>query len=384
VPAEAAKTAKDYAGIGDFTRWFAGIRTAVELGVNALKIFQRKTTPPTLLIASRNPEVFAAIPDDIFQTQEAVSTRGVLEALSVCPVLMVIDLPDLVETADFPRTALAASLESVQADGIPVVSGREFLREQEQIVSAALLQTRTQTAIRFLTGRTILIANYCGGVGKTTLAMALTKRFKAASGLGTALLEIGLGGSAFNARLGGERPSFYEIVTQSSQPDQWQGVDLYPLDGREASVLTGESERTVAVLDEIIQSHTLTVIDAFPSYGLWPHLLNRATDIFVVTDPRPDALAQTDSLLQDIQVSLEALDPKSQIHLVLNKVRTLGEKISLTGQVDVSLPFDERKAQRYDPYSYWATANWSQSTTTRIGQNQTLWVRTGYFGLSNH
>ena len=293
--------------------------------------------------------MFAAIPDDIFQTQEAITTHGVLDALANHPVLMVIDLSDLVETPDFPVPALASSLESIQADGIPVVSGTTFLQEQEQIVSAALLQTGTKTAIRFLTARTILIANYCGGVGKTTLAMAITKRFKTASGLGTALLEVGLGGSAFNARLGGERTSLYEVVTQGAVPEQWQGVDLYPLDGREASVLTGESERTMAVLDEVIQSHTLTVIDAFPGYGLWPHLLNRATDILVVTDPRPDALAQTESLLQDLQVSLEALDPQPQIHLVLNKVRTLGEKISLSGQVNISLPFDERKAQRYDP-----------------------------------
>jgi len=312
-----------------------------------MKIFKRKTTLPILLVASRNPGVYAAIPDDIFQTQEAVTPRGVLEALATHPVLMVVDLPDLVETPDFPRVALAASLESVQAAGIPVVSGTTFLQEQEQIVSKALLQTGTKTAIRFLTARTILIANYCGGVGKTTLAMAVTKRFKAASGLGTALLEIGLGGSAFNARLGGERPSLYEVVTQDAVPEQWQGVDLYPLDGRAAGVLAGEIERTTTVLDEIIQSHTLTVIDAFSGYGLWPHLLNRATDILVVTDPRPDALAQTESLLQDLQVSLEALDPQPRIHLILNKVRSVGERIALKGQVDIFLSFDERQALRY-------------------------------------
>ncbi len=314
-----------------------------------MNLFKRKPTLPLFLIASRNPAVYAAIPEDTCQTQEAITTRGVLDALSTNPVLIVIDLPDLIETSDFPRAALAASLESVQADGIPVVSGSTFLQEQEQIISAALLQTGTKTAIRFLTARTILIANYCGGVGKTTLAMAMTKRFKAASGLGTALLEFGLGGSAFNARLGGERPSLYEVVTQGAEPESWLGVDLYPLDGRAASVLTGESERTIQALDAIIRQHTLTVIDAFPGYGLWPHLLNRATDILVVTDPRPDALAQTESLLQDLRISLETLNPQPRIHLILNRVRTLGEKIAMNGQVHLSLPFDERKAQRYDP-----------------------------------
>ena len=36
-----------------------------------------------------------------------------------------------------------------------------------------------------------MIANYCGGVGKTTLALATARRFYQAAGLGTALVEAG-------------------------------------------------------------------------------------------------------------------------------------------------------------------------------------------------
>lgn len=221
-----------------------------------------------MLVASQNPELLHAIHAEAFQVREAFSTRGVIQALDDHPVLMVIDLEDLLESGDFPRPALAASLESIQNDGLLAVSSTIFLAEQEQLVSATLLQKSRQTAVRFLPARTVLVANYAGGVGKITLAMALAKGFQSASGLGTALLDMGLRGSAFNARLGGERRSLYTISTQNATPDRWSGVDLYPLDGREAQVLADDSERTQAVLDEIRQAHNLTVCDAFPANPL--------------------------------------------------------------------------------------------------------------------
>jgi hypothetical protein len=290
-----------------------------------------------------------AIPEEAFLVREAFSTRGVIQALDIQPAIIVIDLADLLESNDFPRPALAASLESIQNDGIPVVGSATFLAEQEQLVSAALLQKSRQTAVRFLPSRTVLVANYAGGVGKTTLAMSLAKGFQAASGLGTAFLEMGIGGSALNARLSGDRPSLYTVVTQNADPDRWSGIDLYPLDGREAQVLADDGERTLNALEEIILAHTLTVMDAFPANPLWPHLLNQATDIFVVTSPRPDSIAQTDSMLRDLNTALETLQPKPRLHLTLNMVRSWSEKLPFSGQVDVSLPFAARKAERYHP-----------------------------------
>ena len=103
------------------------------------------------------------------------------------------------------------------------------------------------------------------------------------------------------------------------------------------------------MLDEIRQAHTLTVIDAFPANPLWPHLLNRATDIFVITSPRPDAIAQTESMLRDLNTALETIQPKPQLHLVLNMVRSWSEKLPFSGQLDVNLPWQVRKAERYHP-----------------------------------
>ena len=74
-------------------------------------IFKRKPTFPTVLVASQNLDLLNAIPAEAFQVREAFSTRGVIQALDDRPALLIIDLEDLLESGDFPRLALAASLE---------------------------------------------------------------------------------------------------------------------------------------------------------------------------------------------------------------------------------------------------------------------------------
>ena len=259
---------------------------------------------------------------------------------------MIVDLDDLVEVSDLPRAALRDALTAAVEDGIPLFSSEQFLSEGQQILGQSLSEDGSRTAIRFMTSRVVLIANYCGGVGKTTLALATARRFRQAAGLGTALVEAGIGGSSINARLGNaERPSLYGVVTQAVQPGQWEGVDVYPMDNREASALASDIERTTAAVDQIIQDHTLTIFDAFPGNPLWPTLLTRATDILVVTAPRSDSIAQTDVMFQELHDSLAAIETKPRLHLVLNMVRTWGEKLPLKGQTDIVLPYNEKLAQ---------------------------------------
>jgi len=314
-----------------------------------MPLFRKKQPPPTVLLASQDPEIFPLIPRDTFRVREAFSTIGVLDALDAAPALVIVDPDGLVEYADFSVAALRASLETLQADGIAVVSGGKYKSDHEQLLSAALLANNPKTAVRFLPRRTVLVANYAGGVGKTTLSMAIARRFREVSGLGAALVEMGVGGSALKARVGSDIPSLYAIVTQDEAPGQWERVDLYPLDGRELRVLAdAEQERTMASLEEIRKGHTLTVFDASPVNPLWPHLFSMVTDIVVVTTPRPDSIAQTESMLVDLQAILASTAPQPRLHLVLNMARSLGDRISLSGQVSASLPFNERKADRYD------------------------------------
>ena len=309
-------------------------------------LFKKKSVRPLLLIAVRKAEVLEIVPADTFQVREAFSTRGVLTTLQASPRLMIVDLDDLVEVSDLPRAALQSALNAAVEDGIPLFTSEQFLSEGQQILGQSLSEDGARTAIRFMTSRVVLIANYCGGVGKTTLALATTRRFRQAAGLGAALVEAGMGGSSINARLGNaERPSLYGVVTQAVKPGQWDGVDVYPMDNREASALASDIERTTAAVDQIIQDHTLTIFDAFPGNPLWPTLLTRATDILVVTAPRSDSIAQTDVMFQELHDSLAAIETKPRLHLALNMVRTWGEKLPLKGQTDIILPYNEKLAQ---------------------------------------
>ncbi|MFH1633852.1 MAG: hypothetical protein ABIG63_07545 [Chloroflexota bacterium] len=177
-----------------------------------MKLFQKTPVRPLLLIATRKAEVLESIPADTFYVRESFSTRGVLTALQASPRLMIVDLDDLVEVSDLPRAALRDALTAAVEDGIPLFTSEQFLSEGQQILGQSLSEDGSRTAIRFMTSRVVLIANYCGGVGKTTLALATARRFHQAAGLGTALVEAGIGGSSINARLGNaERP--YPVST---------------------------------------------------------------------------------------------------------------------------------------------------------------------------
>ena len=69
----------------------------------------------------------------------------------------------------------------------------------------------------------------------------------------------------------------------------------------------------------------------------------------MITNPRPDAIGQTESMLRDLNTALETIQPKPQLHLVLNMVRSWSEKLPFSGQLDVNLPWQVRKAERYHP-----------------------------------
>ena len=307
----------------------------------------RKKIPPTILVASRNAAVLDNIPPE-FQVIEAVTTHGVLNVTErSLPTLLIVDVNDLVETRDLPHSVLQTALDSVALAGVPVVNSDQFLAESQQMLGKSLLSRGRRTGIRFMPPRAVLITNYCGGVGKTTLALAMAKRFRKQAGLSVAVLEGVPGASALNARLGGKHPSLYEVVTQNAKPEAWEEVDIYSLDGREAQVL--ERDRHLFdTLHAIARSHTLTLFDVFPGTPLWAHALTLVSDILVVAVPRPDAMAQTEAMLQHLRESLSAVRVKPHARLVLNMTRSLGERLLLGDQLDASLPYDERRARDLD------------------------------------
>ena len=137
--------------------------------------------------------------------------------------------------------------------------------------------------------KTIAVINQKGGVGKTTLAMAICRRFVARTGLPAALLELSMGGSALHARISKDLPEFYTIATHKEESALWYGVSLYPMDGRAIDVLWNENPEGVRqILADIRHKHSLFVVDCFPGHPLFPEICGPAAGLvnLVVTTPR--------------------------------------------------------------------------------------------------
>ena len=310
-----------------------------------MNLFPKKRLPAALL-ATHVPEVLASLPVGLFQTREAISTRGITSALYASPVLVIADLDDVIECDGISRAEMKTALETMKSDGVVVLSSRQFLKEQQRWVGEALMANGSRSGVRYMPGRVVMNTNYCGGVGKTTLSLALARRFRAISGLATAVVELGVGGSSLNARIG-KHTSLYDIVTQDAGDGQWEKVSIFPADSWEAEVLAAD-DRTPAALRGIAASHTLTILDTFPTNPLWKYALELVTDVFVVTAPRPDALIQADAMLHRLDEEILALDPKPRVRLILNQVRSPGERLLLAGQISAWVGFNQRQADSLD------------------------------------
>ena len=300
---------------------------------------------PAVLLATRNLSALESIPP-FFQTREAISTAGISSALNADPILVIFDPEDILECGSIPLTTIRAAIASMRERGAVVVSSAQFLAEPQSHLGEALLAKGLRSGIRYIPPRVVMLTNYCGGVGKPTLSLAMARYFRAASGLATAVVEIGVGASSLKARLGMET-SLYDFVTQSTQPGQWEKVDLFTSDGWEAESLACD-ERTPGLLKSIARDHTLTILDVFPTNLLWKHALELVTDVIVVSTPRSDSLAQAATILHKLAEEGSALPQKPCTHLALNQVRSLGERVAVAGQAKAWLPYDERMAERLD------------------------------------
>ena len=310
-----------------------------------MNLFPKKRLPAALL-ATHMPEVLASLPLDLFQTREAISTRGITSALYASPVLVIADLDDVIECDGISRAEMETALESMKSDGVVVVSSGQFLEEQQRWIGEALMANGSRSGVRYLPSRVVLVTNFCGGVGKTTLSLALARRFRVASGLATAVIELGVGGSSLDARIG-PHTSLYDFVTQKAEIQAWEKVSVFTSDSWAAEVLAAD-ERTPAALKNIVHDHTLTVLDTFPTNPLWKWAIELATDVIALTTPRADSIAQSAAILRRLTEETNALDPKPRIHLVMNQVRTLGERLAMTGQLSTWIGYDERRAERLD------------------------------------
>jgi hypothetical protein len=296
------------------------------------KRFYQKAAGLTVVLgaANPNPGVLEYLnQDENLTVREAVSAKGVLRALSGANLVI---LGDLVH---FPDGVTDVLEQTLQQCGIPNVSQTDFLSSpQEWIARANLVSARE---IPYLPSRQINLINWSGGVGKTTLAMAICKRFCEKTGLPAALLELSMGGSALHARVAPDLPEFYDIATGKSKPTVWNGTSLYPMDGRTIDVLWNDDRQAVLnILAEIKKKNTLFVVDCFPGHPLFQTLVQAGPGLLnlVVTSPRDDAVMQARRLMTEVP---------APHHFILNMARTLADR--LEGDVSAVLPYNENYAQ---------------------------------------
>jgi hypothetical protein len=240
-----------------------------------------------------------------------------------------------------PMTGLSAEVltRALETSGIPVTSAEDFLTRPDEWMAQARLTSARQVTI--LPSRQVNLVNWSGGVGKTTLAMAICKRFVERTSLPAALLELGMGGCALHARVSADVPEFFAIATQNVAPARWHEVSLYPMDGRTADVMWSEEpERVLSVIEETRKQHTLLVVDANPAHPLFGQLSTpRPGRInLIVSSPRDDALLQAKRLADELG---------ENVQLVLNMARSLADRAG--AQAAMTLPFNETWANALDP-----------------------------------
>jgi hypothetical protein len=234
------------------------------------RLRRREADSLTVLYASARPEqpVFDALkahtaPIRVF---EAVSAEGLIRGVTPDTDLVIYDgAGSVLASPECPAGSLQRTLSDL---AIPIVTQQEFLERPAEMFGRALLARGNRVGLQHLGTRFVLVTGFAGGVGKTTLAMTIARRFRE-SRRPTALLEAGLGLSTI-ARRAHAAATLYDIYTGQAQPALWEGVDAYPANEEAAAVLAGEKERArrEKFFDGLRQNYALVIVDAFPRHPL--------------------------------------------------------------------------------------------------------------------
>lgn len=304
----------------------------MKIKIPILRKNERRENQLVVLLAAADPSqaILRLLPkDQNICLKEAFTTQGLIQEL---PGANLVIRGKLIEVNGISHDLVERTLEMSR---VPVVSTDEFLAAPDEWLGRAHLSGATK--LTFLPPKQLNFVNWSGGVGKTTLAMAVCKRFVEQTGLPVALLELSMGGSALQARVSPDLPEFYAIATGKAEPASWCGVNLYPMDGRSMEVLWADDPTKVQefVLD-IRKKHTLFVVDCFPGHPLFPFLNDvRSSAVSIITtSPRDDAVMQAKRLMKEV------VQPA---YLVMNMTKSLADQAG--AGADLSLPHNERWAE---------------------------------------
>lgn len=307
----------------------------MKIKIPALHKNERRENQLVVLLAAAdpNPAILQLLSQEQnIRLKEAFTTQGLIQEL---PETNLVIRGSLIEVSAISHDLVQRTLEMSR---LPAVSIEEFLAAPEEWIGRARLSSATK--LSFLPPKQLNIVNWSGGVGKTTLAMTVCKRFVDQTGLPAALLELSMGGSALQARISPELPEFFTIATGKAEPATWNGVNLYPMDGRSMEVLWGDDPVKVQeFVSNIRKKHTLFVVDCFPGHPLFPFLngASSAAISIAATTPRNDAVMQAKRLLKEVA---------QPAYLVMNMTRSLADQAG--AGADLSLPYNERWAEGLD------------------------------------
>ena len=297
---------------------------------------QRKSSRIILVIATRQHEALEAI-NQIgglpIERREALTTAGLYQALKGAH-LAIVDLSDVAESPDFSRERMQQVLAQTLS-----VTGAEFVANSAQYLDRARATSGLSGA---LPPRCIAFAGLSGGVGKSTLSLSLARFFHHKTGLPTAVIELSTGPSGILALLAKDDQDWshlYEVVSQGKPWPTWEGITLAGMAWDTARLLS--EDRVRSAWRAIQEQHILTVVDAPAYHPHWPIIAALVDRVLVVSDGRPDALANAAWLLQH-----DAPEGNAHSEVLLNR-GGLAAKLALPFKPIADLPDVGRAAQSF-------------------------------------
>lgn len=247
-------------------------------------MFRKSSKRLVLVVATRQRQALELLTtlDLPHERREALTTAGLYQALPGAH-LAIVDLADVAESPAISRERLAQVLANTLT-----VSGADFAAQPAVYLDQARASSSLAGA---LPARCIALAGLSGGVGKTTLGLALARHFRHSTGLPAAVIELSTGPSGLLALLadGQPWPHAYEVVSQGKDWPRWEGITLAGMAWETARLLA--AERLLAAWQVLKEQHVLTLIDAPAYHPLWPQAAALADRLWLVADGRPDALA---------------------------------------------------------------------------------------------
>jgi hypothetical protein len=248
---------------------------------------RKRSKKVVVVVATESQEAFRALEEAAqgisIEQREARTTEGVYQSLDGSH-LVIADLPELVESGDVGRGRLEAVLRE---SSIPWVTGSDFQSAPGRWLDDA---RAASGIVKALPPRAVAMTSLSGGVGKTTLSLCLARYFREKTGLPAAVIELAVGPSGLSALLGGGRslPTLVDVHTRGEAWPVWEGVTLAPMSWDGATELV--AEQVWDMWSAVMTKHVLTVFDAPAVHDWWPLAMSLSGSVYVVTDPRPDAL----------------------------------------------------------------------------------------------